>query len=453
MKEYGFTVDHVVARALALLGRSSHDAGQAARRRRRRHAGDAGQGRSPRERARPSLGCAPPASRSSSPAADRRAGWRCWSSRCGSTTPIAAFNGGMFVQARSRRPSSSSARFRSRSPSEVVDYLLQRRARRLGVPRRRLVHPRPERAPRRARAGDRPVRADGDRRPAQRPRRRRQDRRRQRRRAAGGALRSASCARASARTRPPRVRSRTTSTSRIPTPTREWSYAVASRLLDVPLEADRDHRRHAQRRADVRRRRHQHRHGQRQPRRAAHGPLRHHLERRGRIRQRGRALHPWRRARRAGNARVAARNARLSVRSRRRAHPDGEAARRGLEADVRPFPADLVGSAWPAVRSVRSGSRLHAVRRRQAAHRWCTLVSAVARHSAARGRRAGAGQTQGRHPAAVDARAWRRNLRWLRALRSRGARRRPAYRGGLVEQAYAASARRRGHRGLVRRAR
>ena len=97
---------------------------QAAHRGRRRNVGDARQGPDRAHVPRRSIDCAPPASSSPSPAGGRRAGWRCWSSRCELTTPIAAFNGGMFV-----KPDLTTVIEQRTLPlavaREVVDYLLQ----------------------------------------------------------------------------------------------------------------------------------------------------------------------------------------------------------------------------------------------------------------------------------------------------------------------------------------
>ena len=195
---------------------------QAADRRRRRHAGDARQG-AHAERARRRRAAArrrrrvrdhqrPPAARHGDA---RRAARAHHADRRRSTAACSS-------QPDLTHRRSSSARCRSPSPARSSTYLLRGGPRRLGLPRRRLVHPRPRRAARRARAGDGAVRADGDRRSARRARRRRQDRRRQRRSRAGGALRGRAARSASARTPRRRARSRTTSTSRTPTPTRGW---------------------------------------------------------------------------------------------------------------------------------------------------------------------------------------------------------------------------------------
>ena len=354
------------------------------------------------------------------------------------TTPIAAFNGGMFVQ-----PDLTTVLEQRTLPlavaDEVVDYLLRAGPRRLGLPRRRLVHPRPRRAPRRARAGNRAVRADGDRRPARRARRRRQDRRRQRRstrwsRAAEAELRAAR----RRRTRRRRVRSPTTSTSRTPMRTRAWSCALARACSSIPLEQI-----------------------------AAIGDMPNDVLMfgiAGMSIAMGNASPDVQRCARY----VTTSNEEEGFANAVDAFVLGGTALRaqatlGLPAGTRACLFDLDGvltqtarlhaAAWKqmfddflreraarrgrAVRPVRRRSRLHALRRRQAARRRRALVPRLARHRAARGRRVrGAGRAQGRAPArAACASEHVETYDGLGALRARGARGRPAHGGRVVEQA------------------
>ena len=217
-------------------------------------------------------GCAPPASSSPSPAGARRAGWRCWSSRSALTTPIAAFNGGMFV-----KPDLTTVIEQRTLPlavaTEVVDLLLRRGPRRLGLPRRRLVHPRRRTRPHVAReqatvqfaptviarsataCSTAPSRSSAS------------ATTRRWWRAARPSCAGAFGAHASAARSQPYYLDVTHPDANKGMVVRD-AVAAARR----PARADRGDRRHAQRRADVRPRRHEHRDGQRQPRGAAHRP-------------------------------------------------------------------------------------------------------------------------------------------------------------------------------------
>ena len=108
---------------------------------------------------------------------------------------------------------------------------------------------------------------------------------------------------------------------------------------EISHRGDRDHRRHAERRAHVRALRPLDRHGQRRPRGAARGAARDDVERRGRLRERRRAVHPSRRGASAWpRTPHAARNG--------RARPDGRRHR--------PAAHDATGTAASATTSSRT---------------------------------------------------------------------------------------------------
>ncbi len=190
--------------------------------RRRRHAGHRRQGADRTRAGRRARACTTPASASPSPAAGRRAAWPCCSIRSHLETPIAGFNGGLFVQARPLDPRAEDPAGRCRGRGRRADP--RARPRCLGLSRQRLADHEARRAARRARGLDRQVRAegrDGFRRPCWTTWRR----------SSASATTSTRCRaakptrrRPSASGRPPTARSPTTSTSRTRTRTRaRWS--------------------------------------------------------------------------------------------------------------------------------------------------------------------------------------------------------------------------------------